>query len=456
MATGILGVSWINGNVRAAVLRRGQVTHEWTYSGKVDGPAFPAEVMAQAVQETGFRGREVRFTLWAPRAMHLLVGVPPAKGILLDRFLERKADEFKAFPDKAVWSYRRTMSCRQQGDTALLSLAPESYYLGIVAACRQGNHVCTRIVFPVSLLTQFLPQMQHSPGAAVMLAAEMEGVTALVIGCNDGQLLFARAVASHWEDDADFLAQEINRSILYAKQQFAAAVEQVHWMGADPAVAKLQALLKCPIAVGPPLAPFFWVSEVLRQPVKQEENLVPATVHTERRQRLFATVAAAALGIFLLGVVAMCAVTEGLLRQARRNLEFTQVRYQKETQFRRQMERLAALQESLKAFSDTAMHPVPAWFAGWLGEVLPDEVVLSRVEVRREKGAWHFQVDGAAANGEPITRRMLADVQARLRTPPCNAAIIDPETETEAVPAGTVRLKPVQTTRAFCIEGILR
>ena len=71
----------------------------------------------------------------------------------------------------------------------------------------------------------------------------------------------------------------------------------------------------------------------------------------------------------------------------------------------------------VKVVSDEKVPPVPGWFLGYLGDIVPEELLLGQVRLNREEDRWHVELGGTL---QPTTNqapaKVLADAVATLKT----------------------------------------
>jgi hypothetical protein len=63
----------------------------------------------------------------------------------------------------------------------------------------------------------------------------------------------------------------------------------------------------------------------------------------------------------------------------------------------------------VKVVSDERVPPVPGWFLGYLGDILPEELLLSQVRLNQKDERWHVELGGTL---QPTTNQAPAKVLA--------------------------------------------
>src|SRR5437667_283517 len=83
------------------------------------------------------------------------------------------------------------------------------------------------------------------------------------------------SLSSSWNVHPDRVTVDLNRTILYVKQQFGASVGSV-WLfgaGAQARLSPMQTTLRLPVKLSPvQQTPFYWNHEALRLPVEDSSN----------------------------------------------------------------------------------------------------------------------------------------------------------------------------------------
>src|SRR5207247_1465092 len=132
------------------------------------------------------------------------------------------------------------------------------------------------------------------------LAAETGGTTTAVIGRKDGEIYLGRTLNSSWNIYPDRVNVDLNRTLLYVKQQFGAPVDSM-WLfgtGAAEHPTAMQDLVKSTIKLSPvPYDPFYWCQEAIKIPFADSNNLVSSEIQQAPKRRIL--VRATARGILI-------------------------------------------------------------------------------------------------------------------------------------------------------------
>src|SRR5215470_7503422 len=88
-----LSVSWLNNQFKAVAIHRGAVEGTWESPLEVEGTTNFESLVRQAIDNTGFHGHSVTLVLAHPRLMQQSVDVPPVKGHMLRKVLQRQVQQ---------------------------------------------------------------------------------------------------------------------------------------------------------------------------------------------------------------------------------------------------------------------------------------------------------------------------------------------------------------------------
>lgn len=287
-----------------------------------------------------------------------------------------------------------------------------------------------------------------------MVAADTGGMTTVVVGRTDGQLLLVRSLDGTRGREKGGLAVDMNRSLLFVSQQFGLGVAGVWWFGRGTAERLLELSGQIQIAAHPSAEearPCYWAEEAARLTPLQAPNLISAEVRKapQRRVALRVTVAVTLLLLALAGVTAgVCEVLvrreTASMRELDRRQGPLQARHAELQRIRLEMERRAQFS---RVVLDDRPAPVPVWFLAYLSEAVPSDLVLTNLHVRRQEERWRVRLDGwmpSATNAalQSVARERIAEFVERLGSGPFRVSLA--ATGRETVEAGT--LPPPRST----------
>src|SRR5258706_7254417 len=252
MDKNILCLSWFNGQVKAVAVRNGTVLKTWERPGVAEDLSNFVQVLKEAVAATGYDGSDVAIVLSHPRLTQQLVETPPLRGWNLRRFLDRQARQLKTFTTEAVFSYQPALPTKN-AKAVLLHLFPKPFLDQMLQGCQQAGLRLSKVFPATAVLNHQLRELPVGADDVVLVAAETGGNTTVIIGRKDGQIYLGRTLNSSWNIYPDRVNVDLNRTLLYVKQQFGAPVDNM-WLvgtGAEGHADAMEALVKVPIRLSP-------------------------------------------------------------------------------------------------------------------------------------------------------------------------------------------------------------
>jgi hypothetical protein len=298
MSDTVLSISLLNDRLSATSVHRGNVVRTWQRAEPVLDLADFASVLREAVQQTGYNGTAVTLVLAHQRLAQQLVESPPVKGAKLKLFLQNRVKQLKPFSSEAAWSYQTTLPTRN-AQAMLLHLLPRELLDQLVQGCQQAELQCDRVIPASAILQQQLTELPLEENEVALLAADTGGTTTVVIGRKDGQIYLSRTLSNSWNVHADRVNVDLNRTLLYVKQQFGSAVSSV-WLfgdGADSQIERIRTALRLSVKLSPVQpGPFYWNQEALEIPVDDTNNLISLEQLQAPRRRVFLRVTSVAVG----------------------------------------------------------------------------------------------------------------------------------------------------------------
>ena len=477
MSETVLSLSLLNERFSASAVHRGVVAGTWERPEPVTDLADFASVVREAVKQTGYVGTAVTAVLAHQRLAQQLVESPPVKGRNLKMFLQSRVKQLKPFASEAAWSYQPTLPTRNAQAT-LVHLFPRDVFNQLVNACDQGELKCVRVIPASAILQLQLATLPLEPLEVALLAAETGGTTTIVIGRKDGQIYLGRTLSSSWNVHPDRVNVDLNRTLLYVKQQFGAQVSSV-WLfgaGAPAQIAPMKTAFRLPVNLSPVQpGPSYWNEQALKVPIGDTSNLISSEeLEAPRRRVLLRVTGALVVLLALLALAAAGGVQYVLMDRGKQLLKL-------QSKVEQLQIRNAALQDRereflqkkqfVKVVSDEKVPPVPGWFLGYLGDILPEQLLLSHVRLNREDERWHVELGGTL---QPTTNqapaKVLADAVATLKKDlaqgPFHVKVLSEGERSGATPTGkssapgaraiSSPAAPTPVTDQFFVEGVMR
>ena len=462
----ILSLSWLNSQFKAVAVHRGAVTATWERPGDTEGPGQFEAFVREAVARTNYQGQTVSLVLAHPRLVQHIIELPPIKGPAKQRIIQRQAQQQKFFTGEAAWASETAFSAKGT-QRVVLHLFPKLLLDQFMQGCKRNSLDLVSVVPLSVVLRPQLAQLALEDEEAVLLAAETGGSTTVVVGRSDGQVLLVRSLPSTWNGGVDRLAVDLNRTMLFLTQQYGVTLNDGVWLfgpGASEQAKALQAQMQLSISVSPVQhQPAYWATSVLLLRPGQTPNFVSPQLQKAPQRRAYAKVVGA--GAVLLVLVALAAVVL-CLRLARQETATIERLRQHAAQFepRRQqvLQRnaaLAAKQQVISLVLESQPPPVPAWFLAYLGTVVPSELSVTNLHLKRETNAWklHLATAWQGTADQPTPAEMastIAKLRAQLSSGPFHLA---PPSSSEKDTSGHSGVGPKPAAAdPLVIEGVIR
>ncbi len=444
-----LGVSWLGGQFDAVALHRGEIAGTWHAPEPCDDVEKFGELLRQAVEKTGFQGNTVHLVLSHPKLSHQIVDVPEAKGPALKALVQRQVDKLKLFDEVAAWTFEKSEPTKNSSG-ALVHLLPRAILYRLVGNAEQAGFHLVSVIPPTAVLhAQFARLPLDSKGIG-LIAADIDGGTTIVVARREGPLFLARSLDASRARGSSALVVDINRTLLYVSQRFGVDVTGV-WLYGTPLTEQIEEFrpqLHVPVeASSEPLTGPFWAQESLRIPSDFTPNLVSARqIRAPQHRALLrlTTVLAAA------AVLAMLAAASWFHFKARSEQRMVTGLLQQTAQlqaehqsFQQSYLELSNRERFVQGVLDHRPGPVPIWLAAYLGEITPDELIITNLHVVRQTNTWHVAISGKLQPTLPHSTRTLVrgvdELADKLRNGPFQATVLPNPVQESATPAPAAR-----------------
>jgi hypothetical protein len=431
----------------------------------VTDPTEFAAAVATALRETRFGGTQAMLIIDHRSLLFHVQDTPPAEGKMVDQMIDRLVARSHFFEEKAAWS-RLALPEAKGRHRHLLSLLPESLVQSLVAVLA-AHRVDLVGVFPIAaVLGDHLRQLSAQEGEVVLLAADLGDAIHLLLGLGDGQVLFSRTVAMSGQQPAERAAQEINRTLHYAQQQFGATVNKLFIYGDDAYRILKDQPIREGLSITPspvPADPIHFARHVFLLSPKLRQNFIPPSALKRKSNQQLAAVAV----VFLAASSVIATIATELTVRARERAQESQARQSSaEWEIRQQ----SILQQNeagharalLGAIGNTNDPPVPELFARHLTSVTPESARISRLDIRNATNGWHVRLEGFAPEPAREFVDLVAEMETRLTAPPFRLRIQDSTRQQltrgtgAAQPGAPRRTTPGrEPERPFFIEGTI-
>ena len=455
----VLGLVWLHGSLSAASFRRAALGPAWTAPAPVLTLEEFEAALDAALAALKFAGTDVFLILEHDQFGHQSEHAPAFSENAARAYLRARVQRHEAGSGPVLWVSQRTVSARKES-AFLLHLLPAAFYARLNGLLRDRHLDLTRILPLAVPLQLMLDKFTTSTDQPVLLAAQAGAATTVLVGRAGSPLYFARTMQARWASDPARIAVELNRSLLYAKQQFGVAITRLWLLGDGLDPARAEVATRC----GPgkeitvhAVGPLDWLQAVARLSISHPVNLVAGYIRRKRRLQFFRRLlvggcwlglALAALdtwsrtmnwreeSVHLSGLVAnqatLVATRDHLIQ---RNAT------------------AAAQHEFIHLATGTRPAPVPAQFLALIGRTLPAEISLSDFSAKWDEATagWTFRLEGQITADEETARELLITWQKLLAQGPLHARFPGGARAVTPVPVPGGDGSPV--VHRFSVEG---
>jgi hypothetical protein len=397
-------ISWVNGQFEAWCPHLKGEQAYWRCPERIEQLEHWGGALKDAMRFLRVDGGQLEVVLAHPQMAHQMVETPPIKGMMLQRYLKRQVDQIKTFPAHAAWSWQMGQPILEQPNkkqhTAIVHFLPEELIKGMFAVAEKNGLHLSRVVPVTELILQALQSVDGEPHQVMLLVASVGTSTMVLVAEHSGPAHVVRVLKSHWDQQPDQLATDLNRTILYIQQTFGASVCGVWMLGAkEEQKLVMESLVHSPIhlldfseALGT------WAHGAAKLAGKHIPNLVGLGLQRAPRIRLLVRVAAVVTVFLSLLALMVGAGVEYVVYQAQKRMEVL------EPELARLKDREAKLLEIqnelnrkrawINALAPDQEQHAPHWLLGYLGDTVPPELQITKFDARQNKRGWLVDMSG--------------------------------------------------------------
>lgn len=436
----ILILSWLEGKMRFLFARDGKSVAKWECTAEVEELGEDSlklsSILRTAIEETGYKGKNVFVILQHSQLTQQLVSTPPAKGRDLEIFLERQVDQLKVSDEEVVMSWMETEPIKASKGL-VLCLFPKPLQEYLIAECREAGLHLLALTSPTCVLLGDISSLPIDENKVAMLAARIGNTTAVVVGGRDRTLFLARFLRCSWGDSGERLNSELNRSTIFLRQQYGKDIDGI-WLAGDGAnehAVQMRSVKDGPeeelqVSVCPTeLTPYYWAEQMLQFDPEDVSNLICREQRDAPKRKLFIRITGAVIGLLLMLSIGVVGLIEFQMKNETRALQLLKPKGEnlakQKIELEQRMKDLEENREICRLVTEGCLPPVPGWFLNHLAVSLPDALVLTKVEVRRvdsltedkanaapPEGVWKVRLEGA---GLVTLERPPARIKAALK-----------------------------------------
>lgn len=451
-----LAIAWIHGSLTVASYRKGQPVNSWRSEQSVEDLETFGLQVDRALEGMRLKGNDTILLLAHERFAHQTEACPSFSENATRNYLRGRVERFEV-DHGPVLSVSQSVAQVRNEAQHLLHLLPRDLYHQIHQTLLARHLDLTQIV-PVAVPLQLeLGHLMEPDQPALLMAVKMGDSTAVVACRNSGEILLTRTTLGTWSDDPTRVAVEVNRSLLYAKQQHSVSIDRIILAGSGAKETRAVIELKCGEGkqiIIDPSDPLRWLSLVAKLPQRHPVNLVADYLRIKRRNRFFRRLILATcwLSLVIGGIDTWTRETLWNSEQARLNDLSAN-----EAVMEAEYERLTLRNE--KAVQDRAfirqvveerLPPVPDRFLSYLASILPDDIRLNTFSVtwNEESLDWRFQIDGMLEADPETARVTINSIRRELTQSPLQVRF------TESVRAEVeLSLSTEASVQRFTLEG---
>ncbi|MDX8412982.1 MAG: hypothetical protein R8J85_02745 [Mariprofundales bacterium] len=421
----ILGVNWVEGELHCVYMDGKKVLGTWVSSTAVNELAeFNLAIRDVCNALEVKQGSQLAMSYESHLLSHPFIHIPMMKAADLEKVLYRRAEQEKVFEGAASWSWTRTLPAKD-GDGVLLHLLPRSLRNAVVRICEEFYLTPVRMVPLSEVMGLHLAELAQHDDQFHLLVALFDHQMEIMVARGDGTLLFLRDISTGWQGDASRVRQEIERTALYAKQQFGVEISKV-WIageGTETLPDTINDAMNAEVLADPLFeSATLWAQAVVSLSRQLTSNFIPWYVQQRPRRRMLLRGGLAVATLLLLVTLATVVMVEMMLNEHSEDSGNTQMEMVKlQGELRALQGKAAGVQEEqrrLLLFKKLDSPQAPLLFLRQLAVSQPQGVVLHKVEVTTRGGAWPFTLQGVAGKGPNQGLELLDAFEQRLTHPP--------------------------------------
>lgn len=390
----ILSVSWLNGQLKFLHAREDLTVATWECCARIEDLGTQAldlaAILSKAAEQTGYTGKNVAVVLQHPRLIHQLVDMPPAHGKEQVLYIERLVNQCKVSDEEMAWGWQPAEPIKLNKGV-LLYMFPQQLQDHLTQACREAGLHLLVMVSTTVLLGNQLAELPLEDGEVALLASEIEGETAVIVGRKQGMMLSERSLRHSWQKDPSRVVLEINRTIRFVKQQFGADVQSISFFGpgAEQQAALMEPEAQVPVRLSPiAFTPFYWAEQLQKIGPGALPNLISQWEREAPRRRALARITGfLTAGLLVIPALALSTWIEFRVWKHSSAVEKMKPRaaewQAQKDDLQRRMAELEQKKHLIQLIDGQSLPPIPGWVLTYIANITPEEFVLTELQVRR-------------------------------------------------------------------------
>jgi len=420
----VLGINIFQGWIRAYRTDRSGKEIGWSADKKANTDDEMRAVLKEAVAKTRSKGLYASILLDDILLRNTTFDIPLMGRRDLNKYIQRKVDHMKEFDHDALVSYTQ-YTIKKRLFVSVFFL-PKLFAQLLIKTCGQAGVYLVQIMpLAAARSAQFkaLPIKDDEMAAFVI---NMYDKVSLIVGKTNGAVLSGRSIKADLEEDDDVnrIIKEIRRSILYSKQHYGENVSLIKVSDRFDEIVldRISEDLKVTAEFLPQSKRFYWVVELLKIPFKDLTNLISRKMQRRVRIRKYTRFTASIVIVLWLAALIAVITVEYLLYKEGLPLaavkEKVEAIEQELDQWEKRHHRVDTYKRSWDMMKAGGPRPVPAYFIGYLGNILPDGLILKKTSVKSADNGWEVALEGISTNGHSKTALELRAFSNSLRNGP--------------------------------------
>ncbi|MDQ7059423.1 MAG: hypothetical protein Q9N62_13910 [Ghiorsea sp.] len=422
-----LGISWIQGEFKATLVQEG-VTQTY-YQASVHTLSQLYIALGLAIPELGAEDADVSMVYEGSELSHHFIQTPPLSHRDLLLYIANRAEQEKIADVPVLHSFKRSLP-QQSGDGVILHIINKTFVDELITIC-QHHHIAITKLIPLSeIMSLEAFRFSTNNNDMILMVAMFGTITEIMATRGDGKVLFLRDLNHNIEHDStDRLIGEINRSMLYANQQFDVDITQISLIGSAPTniTETLQQHFTLPVENTQSGNPYFWANEAALLSPAVEGNMLPIQFQFERvgmhiKRMLIITVAIA----FLIGVGLTInieyQVTKAEAHAKSQRSGLTGL-IMEQGRLSQQVAAMENIDKRIHELQNTQVYPIAGWFLAELPALLPESLVLTDSLIHYANQQWHFTLQGKALGKASLAPQQLNTLENNLKALPLTVNI---------------------------------
>lgn len=454
----MLGLAWLHGTLQAAVFRRQVKVSSWESPTSARTLEEFESGLDLALATLDFAGSEAFLILEHDQFVHQAEHAPAFSESAARAYLRGRVQRYEKDREPVMWVGQRTVSVRQES-AFLLHLLPTAFYRRLSNFLLARHLDLTRIL-PLAVPLQLLREATPADGEKmVLMAAEAGDATTLVAARSNGELLFSRTMLGRWDSDPARIAVEVNRSLLYAKQQFGTAIDRIELLGAASEQMQVEVRARCGAEkelLVRPANVSDWLQAIARLSPRHPTNLVVGYLGRKRRRQFTrrALVVGCWLALALMALNSWTATQDW--KKKNRQLSGLQAKESKLTaerdELRRRNSDIVHYRELIRQAADERLPAVAPRFLAFLGGIRSADTQFTEFQTKWDPatGKWTFRLEGLMDGDEETARETLATLQRTIAKSALRGVFNDTARTLMLMPAAEPGAAPVHR---FSLEG---